>query len=113
MPTNYIYTGPLYTTTTSTNTNTLGTSSFTFNTAFVNTAYISTGSSSSNCYASVPHYTPDPNWINVGDKVSTAEGEGEVWFIDEDDTICVELDKDAGVCYEFDRNEITKIGAKK
>lgn len=44
--------------------------------------------------------------VYVGDKVMTPNGKGRVRVIDEDDTICVELDPESNILHEFNRNEV-------
>lgn len=52
--------------------------------------------------------------IYVGDKVMTPLGSGKVRIIDEDDTICVDIDPESDVLHEFDRKEVYLFkGAKK
>lgn len=43
------------------------------------------------------------------DRVQTPEGPGNVWSVDRDGTVCVELDKDPSVLYEFEKKELKKI----
>lgn len=99
-------------------------SSFTFNISTDSSYYINTNTTTNTTgsyylqdliyhYQAIPITPPpDPNWIEAGDWVSTPEGDGQVWLIDENDTICVEIHKDSGIVYEFDRSEITKIVKK-
>ncbi len=45
--------------------------------------------------------------VYTGDKVIVPGNRiGKVRLIDEDDTICVDIDDDADVLYEFDRKEV-------
>ncbi len=46
------------------------------------------------------------------DRVQTPEGPGSVWSVDRDGTVCVELDKDSNILYEFEKKEIKKIKTK-
>jgi hypothetical protein len=51
--------------------------------------------------------------LKPGDKVKTSQGQGKVYAIDRDGTICVELESDTTILYEFDMEEIELIEAIK
>lgn len=43
------------------------------------------------------------------DRVITPNGNGSVWSVDKDGTVCVELDNDPNILHEFEKKEIKKI----
>ena len=43
------------------------------------------------------------------DRVNTPNGPGNVWLVDSDGTVCVELDNDPSILHEFERKELKKI----
>lgn len=43
------------------------------------------------------------------DRVNTPEGPGNVWSVDRDGTVCVELDSDPSILHEFEKKELKKI----
>lgn len=43
------------------------------------------------------------------DRVQTPNGPGNVWSVDRDGTVCVELDKDSCILHEFEKKELKKI----
>jgi hypothetical protein len=51
-------------------------------------------------------HAPIIKCVCVGDKVSTPKGIGKVRIIDDDDTICVDIDPTSDVLYEFSRKEV-------
>jgi len=46
------------------------------------------------------------------DRVNTPSGQGSIWSVDKDGTVCVELDNDPSVLHEFEKKEIKKIRTK-
>jgi len=46
-------------------------------------------------------------YLQRGDKINTERGSGRVYSIDDINNICVELDNDNSVFFEFSINEIT------
>jgi hypothetical protein len=47
--------------------------------------------------------------IKKDDRVNTPKGPGNVWGIDRDGTVCVELDNDPGLLHEFEKKELKKV----
>lgn len=43
------------------------------------------------------------------DRVQTPEGPGNIWSVDRDGIVCVELDKDPTILHEFEKKELKKI----
>lgn len=43
------------------------------------------------------------------DRVNTPNGPGNVWSVDRDGTVCVELDSDPTILHEFEKKELKKI----
>lgn len=43
------------------------------------------------------------------DRVNTPNGAGNVWSVDKDGTVCVELDSDPSILHEFEKKELKKI----
>jgi len=43
------------------------------------------------------------------DRVTTPNGAGNVWGVDRDGTVCVELDNDPSILHEFEKKELKKI----
>jgi hypothetical protein len=56
---------------------------------------------------------PSLKRVYTGDKVMTPMGKGRVALIDEDDVVCVDIDKDSPVLYEFDRAQVSIYKGKK